>query len=170
MTVETWADIPDSEIDVGSTIRIEYFDVLRKNQAALREHSFLLRLDEQPTSPPAADTWEKVFDFDGIWVPGWADRIIIAVEGRVDAGTGTLRFKLGANFSGETAGFTNTTYDATVLTMDISGSDVTSLRRTIPAVELQAKNSGANVTYARNHIHSSTGAEPGAVSHFEQAA
>lgn len=172
MTIETWADIPDAEIDVGATIRIEGLDQLRKNVMLLREHTFRLRLDpEVSTSPPAADTWAKIFDFDGIWIPGWGQRIVFGLAGKVDAGTGRLRFRVGTDDSDESAAFTNTAYDATVSICDISGTPITSRRRTKPTVQLWAKNSGVNKTYGREYrLIGGTALHNGsAVSRFDQA-
>lgn len=157
MAIETWADILVDAVEVGAAIDVNDLDQVRANMLTGRDQGFKITLAELPTSPPAADTFEKLIDFEGLWIPGWGRKLVIAVEAKVDAGTGTLKFQLDGSDSSFSATFTNTafslfgvSYNPTVIDMTINGAPVTGNVRTEVTLSLWAKNSGVNKTYARS--------------------
>lgn len=137
----TFPDIAAAARDVDSPGDELLFQNFYDRDEGLREHPFFLALAEVSTT---STTFVTVASFK-LYVPISPKRLVLAFQARTVLGTGSYQFIIGA-LTSDTQTTTSTTY---VDTLRCTFSDVSTVAGTEVTLSLQIKNSGVNLTYAK---------------------
>lgn len=137
----TFPDIVTTRRDVDSPLDEALFLDFYNRDEGLSEHPFFLAFTEVSTT---ATSFTTLATFK-LYIPVAAVRLVCAFQAKTVLGTGSYQWIIGA-LTSDTKTTTSATY---VDTLRCTFADVTSVRGTEVTLELQVKNSGVNLTYAK---------------------